>query len=350
MTSKERVLKAAHREQPDRVPFNYYGNKDIDRRLAEHFGTEDFRTPMKIDFRGVHAPYIGPKLYEDKGDVKVDNFGIHRAWTEHQYGGYWEVCEWPLKDATAEEIAALPLPNPDDYDYSAIPAMCDAVQEYCVYTGGAGWPDIINSCGMLRTMEQILVDLITDDEAGLLLIQRRNEINLEIARRSLEAADGRIDMLCLGEDLGTQRGPTLGLDLFRQHIRPAIQSFVDIAKAYGAVTMFHSCGSSSWAYEDFIEIGLDVVETLQPEAKDMAPTYLKKTFGDRIAFHGCISTAGPLAYGSVDDVKQNVKETLEIMMPGGGYMLSPTHCIQDNTPTENVLALYEAGEAFGRYT
>jgi len=84
-------------------------------------------------------------------------------------------------------------------------------------------------------------------------------------------------------------------------------------------------------------------------AKDMSPEYLKKKFGDKLAFKGCISTTGPLAYGSVDDIKTDVRNTLEVMMPGGGYILSPTHSIQSNSPIENVLAMYEAASIYGNY-
>ncbi len=113
--------------------------------------------------------------------------------------------------------------------------------------------------------------------------------------------------------------------------------------------MIHSCGSSSWAFDDFIEMGIDVVDTLQPEAQDMAPPYLKDHYGDRLAFHGCISTAGPVAYGTVADVVACVRDTLAVMMPGGGYALAPTHQLQDNSPTENVVAMYEAGRTYGAY-
>ena len=101
--------------------------------------------------------------------------------------------------------------------------------------------------------------------------------------------------------------------------------------------------------EDFIEIGIGVVDTLQPEAKDMAPEYLKKTFGGRLAFHGCISTAGPVASGTVADTIEYCRKTLDIMMPGGGYCFAPTHCLQDNSPTENVVAMYETAREYGRY-
>jgi uroporphyrinogen decarboxylase len=145
------------------------------------------------------------------------------------------------------------------------------------------------------------------------------------------------------------RSPLIGLDLFRQQIRHRHQRFVDLGKSFGIPVMIHSCGSSSWAYDDFIDMGIDVVDTLQPEAKDMSPTYLKERYGDRLAFHGCISTGGPVAYGSVDDVRKSVREILEVMMPGGGYCLAPTHWLQDNSPVENVVALYEAAQKYGRY-
>lgn len=349
MTSKERVLTAFARQTPDRVPVNYYGNADIDRRLREHFGTDDLNEALGVDFRQVDAPYTGPRLHQDEGDTKVDDWGRHYRWVEHKHGGYWDYCGWPLANATVEEIEAWPMPNPDHFDYSVVESLCRRQAIYCVFCGNAGQPDIINGCGMLRTMEQVLVDLMTDDEAGLRLVEKRHAIQLEFTRRTLESAKGGIDLLCLGEDLGTQRGPTISLDLFRRHIRPRLQDYVDLAKHFGVATMLHSCGSSSWAFEDFVEMGIDVVETLQPEAADMAPAFLKKRFGQRLAFHGCISTAGPLAYGTVNDVVKNVRETLEIMMPGGGYALAPTHQVQDNTPTENAVAMYRAAREFGAY-
>jgi uroporphyrinogen-III decarboxylase len=202
---------------------------------------------------------------------------------------------------------------------------------------------------MLRTMEQFLVDMITANPPGLLLARRRNAVLLEVMRRTLEAARGQIDFLWLGEDLGTQIGPMLSLKLFRQYIRPIHQTYVDLARSFNIPTMIHTCGSSSWAYEDFIEMGVKAVDTLQPEAKNMSPEYLKRTFGGRLAFHGCISTAGPVAYGTVEDVVADCRKTLDIMMPGGGYCFSPTHMLQDNSPTENVLAMYAAAHQYGVY-
>jgi len=354
MCSKDRVLTAFARQEPDRVPIDYSANPGIDGRLKAHYGLgsgddEGLRRALGVDFRHVGAAYVGPRLHADLPGAQVDMWGIHRRWIEHDTGGYWDYCDFPLRDATLETIEAWPMPSPDDFDYSQVAAQCRAMEEYCVVTGGAGLPDVINSTGMIRTMEQVLVDLILDDEVGLRYIDRRIDVLFEVTRRTLEAAQGGIDMLAMGEDLGTQRGPTISLDLFRKQIRPRHQRFVDLGKAFGIPVMIHSCGSSSWAFDDFCEMGIDVVDTLQPEAQDMAPAYLKERFGGRLAFHGCMSTAGPVAYGTVQDVVDNVRETLEIMMPGGGYALAPTHQLQDNSPTENVVAMYEAAKKYGVY-
>ena len=355
MTSRERVLTAFASQEPDRVPINYQANPGIDGRLKKHFGLgseddEGLREMLGVDFRSVGATYCGPRLHEDIPEraVKVDNLGIHRRWIEHETGGYWDFCDFPLRDATPEQVAAWPMPSPDDFDCSGVAAACQEYDEFAL-NGAAGFGDIINGNGMLRGMEQTLIDLLTDDPAGLLLADRRLATTLETTRRILEAAGGRVDFIWLGEDLGTQIGPLMSMEVFRRHIRPRYQKFCDLARSYDAFVMIHTCGASSWAYEDFIEMGMQVVDTLQPEAQDMAPDYLKRTFGGRLAFHGCISTAGPVASGEVDEVVDYCRNTLEIMMPGGGYCFAPTHQLQDNSPTENVVAMYETAQRCGLY-
>ncbi|MFA6567460.1 MAG: uroporphyrinogen decarboxylase family protein [Victivallales bacterium] len=355
MNSKERVLATLAYEKTDRVPINYSANPGIDQRLKVHFGLaadddEGLKRVLSVDYRRAKAPYCGPKLYTDipERGVKVDNWGVHSRWIGHQTGGYWDFCDFPLEHATEEEVARWPMPNPDDFDYSGISQECEKYSQYAI-NGSGGYGDIINGNGILRGMEQTLIDLVTDDPAGLLLADRRMEIQIEITRRTLEAGKGRIDFVWLGEDLGTQNAQMISMDIFRKHIRPRYQKYIDVARAYGAEVMMHSCGSSSWAFEDFIEMGITAVDTLQPEAKNMSPEYLKKNFGGRLAFHGCISTAGPVATGTVEDTIDYCRRTLEVMMPGGGYCFAPTHDLQDNSPTENVVAMYETARKYGKY-
>jgi uroporphyrinogen decarboxylase len=354
MTSKERVTLAFAHEIPDRVPIDYLANPGIDARVKNHFGLkpdddEGLRRSLGVDFSEVIPRYTGPRLHAEIPGRRIDMWGVRTRWVENESGGYWDFCDFPLRDADLETIERWPMPDPDDFDYAAIPDICRTMKDYYLLVGNPGAGDMINSTGMIRSMEQVLMDLATEDETCLRYMDRKNNTQLEVLRRTLEAAHGAIDMLWLGEDLGTQRGPMVSKDLFRRLIRPRHEKFVELAREFNIPVMMHSCGSSSWAYEDFLEMGITVVDTLQPEAKDMSPEYLKSHFGEALSFHGCISTAGVVAHGTPNDSIEEVKHTLEVMMPGGGYAFSPTHMFQDNSPTENVVAMYEAVHKYGRY-
>ena len=354
MTSKERVLRTFTRGPTDRPPVNYHANAGIDRRLKEHFGLkpEDWEGLFRaigVDFRNVGAHYTGGKLHADipERGVYANEWGIRYRWIEHPTGGYWDFCDFPLQHADLKTVREWPMPTPDMHDYSRIADDCERNRDYAVVLGNAGVGDIINSTGMIRTMEQVLVDLMFDDEACLHYIDRRTEINLEIMRRSFEAAKGKIDILWLGEDLGTQIAPLISLELYRKHLRPRHQPFIDLAKKYGARVVIHTCGSSSWVYPDFIEMGIDGVDSLQPEAANMSPEYLKKTFGSKLLLHSLISTAaGPIVHGTAEDTRRYCRDMLEILAPGGGYCFAPSHCLQDNTPTENAVAMYETAREY----
>ena len=353
MNSKERVRITIQCRAADRVPVDYYANPGIDLRLKKHFGlaADDYEglwQALGVDFRPVGVPYTGPRLHPEVPGRNVDPaWGIRTRWIEHPSGGYWDFCDFPLAEATVDQVRAWPMPSPDDYDYSKIAAECRRQRDYgCVY---GCMPDVINGTGMIRGMEQTLVDLASDDPAGLLYIERKMAIQLETSARVLAAAEGGVDLWLMGDDLGTQIGPLVSMDLFRRNIRPHYEKFMEVARRYKVPVMMHSCGSSSWAYEEFIDLGIAVVDTLQPEAANMSPEYLKKTFGGRLAFHGCISTAGPVATGTVEETVAVCRKTLEIMMPGGGYCFAPTHALQDNSPTENVVAMYESARKWGRY-
>jgi uroporphyrinogen decarboxylase len=355
MTSKERVLTAFARREPDRVPINYDANPGIDARLKAHFGLrpddeEGLRRALGVDFRRLGAPYAGPRLHPEIPDRHVDPvWGWITRYVEHGAGGYWDYVDFPLRDADEETVARWPMPSPDDFDYSRLRTACEKNKEYAVGVGSPGLACIMNTVGFWRGMEQMFLDLVTEDPAGFLLIDRMLEVHLEITRRELEAAKGGVDFIWIGEDLGTQRGPLISMETFRKQIKPRHKPFFDLARASDLPVMMHTCGSSSWAYDDYIGMGLKVADTLQPEAKDMAPEYLKRRFGDRLAFHGCISTAGPVSFGTVDDVIADCRKTLDAMMPGGGYCFAPTHALQDNSPTENVLAMYDTAKRYGRY-
>jgi uroporphyrinogen decarboxylase len=355
LTSKERVKRTFAFEKADRTPINYFSNWTVHLKFAKAIGVEDGDHEKVLDiigadFRGIGAPYRGPMLFEQVGGLDVDPvYGYYTKLIHNEAGYYHDFCNFPLQYADDETIADFPVPDPDDFDYSNINNWLGHNKDKAVYLGGGGLADIINCTGRVMGMEETLVRLHTEDEAALNYIDRRLAMELGIIERIMQKAKGRVDFLWMGEDLGTQIAPMISLELYRKVFRPRHQKFIDFAKSHDLPVMIHTCGSSSWVYDDFIEMGINAVDTLQPEAANMSPGYLRENFGGRLCFHGCISTTGVLTYGSAKDIENTVKETVEIFRDLNCYMLSPTHMIQDNTPAENVIAMYEAAHKYGRY-
>lgn len=355
MTSKERVMRTFYHEKVDRVPISFFANPGIHKRVAEYLGVPDDKDcvndALGVDLKGLMPAYIGKPLFQtSRADRHVDPLsGAVTRWVSHGNSGYWDYCDFPLADADDECIANWPVPDPDDFDYDGLLDRCKAYGQKAIYFGHPGISDVMNNTGMIRGMENIYMDLALETESVMVLLDRRMKAEVAMFERALDKCKNYVDFIWTGEDLGTQRAPLISLDMFRSQIRPRHQPLIDLAACYGKPVMIHCCGSSSWAFEDFIEMGIRAVDTLQPEAADMDPAYLAKKYGSRLAFHGCISTA-KLAEMTPEEVGRDVAKTLEIMMPYQGYCLAPTHYLQDNTPVENVIAMYQTAHRLGIYS
>lgn len=348
MKSKQRVMACLNGDKYDRVPFNYHFlNGEFDKKIKKHFGLElhddeGLRLALNIDFRRINPVFKGDSPHKDfEGRKVAPDFGIRFKWVQNESGGYWEPCDPPLANCSLEQAQQWWMPSPDDYDYDMIDGLCKEYKEYCIIIGTRGVGDCINNTGFLCGMENVLIGMATDDPAIFEVMDRRRNLELEMMRRTLEAGKGRIDMLLLGEDLGSQRGPLISHQMYETVIKPRHKEFTDLAKEYNVKVMMHSDGAVSDFYEDFIDVGIHVHDAVQIECEGMDPKRVKDGWGDRIAFHGAIPVTGNLCFGSVDDIRKEVQEILEIMSKGGGYILSPSHDVQDNTPVENFLAMYE---------
>lgn len=355
MTARERVKRTFEYEKTDRVTIGYETNGAVHARVAKALGIPDgnYETVLQalgVDYRGVGAPFVGKPVHAEIPGRYVDPvYGFRLRWIDNKFGGYYDYCDFPLAGADDEVIVNFPLPSPDDFDCKAAADYAASAGELALHVGNAGLGDILNSTGFVMGVEDTLVNLSQRHEPTLHYIDRRMELQLETTYRLLDACRGRIDFMWLGEDLGSQHTPLISREMYREVLRPRHQRFVDLAKSFGLPVLIHTCGSSSWAYEDFIEMGITGVDTLQPEAVNMSPEYLKSHFGGRLCFRGCISTAGPLATGTPDEVREYCRATLAVMTEGGGYHFAPTHAIQDNTPEDNVIAMYQAAHDFGVY-
>ena len=169
------------------------------------------------------------------------------------------------------------------------------------------------------------------------------------AERIFEAANGKIDILLTGDDFGAQNGPLISPDSWTQFIEQGFAAYIALAKAHDIRVMHHTCGSVLPLIPKMIRCGLDVLQSLQPEAAGMEPAQLKADYGGRLAFHGGISIQNTLPFGTPGDVRGNVRRVIQALAPGGGYILCTSHNIQADTPIENLQALLDAYAEFGGY-
>ncbi len=344
MTPKERVLAAVAHEKPDRVPIQTYLTPEIEKKLMGHFGfdtVEELLRKLGVDLRVVTPAYEAARPLPEGCDL-VDEWGVGYEMFDHGHGGaYPEARYLPFAEMTTmDQVEGYDWPDPGNYDYDSIPGQCAVFSEFAVCAGNAGIPDIVNGVSRGRGMERVLMDIMLEDPVGAAIIDKRCDHYFEVMRRTLEAGKGRIDILCLGEDTGNQAGPMVPPEVFDRFFRPRIQRFIDLAHEFGCKAMMHSCGNTRKLQPRFIEMGLDILDAMQPEPPGMDPEELKSEFGDRLAFCGLISTQRTLPFGTVADCRAEARHRLSLFRDGG-YIFSPAHCIQADNPLENVLAIYE---------
>jgi len=184
------------------------------------------------------------------------------------------------------------------------------------------------------------MDLIDDNPVYLEIMQARFEFYYEMHRRMLEAAGGLIDFTHVGDDLGNQRGPMIGLNVFEKHFAAKYAQYFDMVHQNNARTMMHMCGCVEKFLPRLIELGLDVYDVVQPTMPQMDIAALANRFGDQLTFCGSVCVQTTLAWGSPDDVEREVQRRLDLF-PQGGLFLGPTHAIQAGSPLENILMLYQ---------
>ena len=236
-----------------------------------------------------------------------------------------------------DELDRFTFPSPDWFDYSTIKAQCQRWGDYARYHGKAGVLDFMNSLSHVRGMENVLMGIAVEDPVLLKLMDIKFKFHLEMVERVLKAAEGLIDIVYCGEDLGTQLAPIISPRSFDRLFAPKFGEFFDMVHRYGAKTMMHSCGSVRPLLPRLIEIGLDI-----PRWSVSAPTWISAScteFGSRLNFCSSMCVQTTLINGTVQDVEREVLLRLELFRDGG-LILGPSHAIQPSTPLANILAMY----------
>jgi len=345
MTPRERVLSSLRHEVPDRIPLHIKAEKEVWAKLRDHFSVasdERVMDALGVDIRAIAPVYVGPEPKRFSDGSFADVLGFHRQVVANEYGSYYEFAGFPLAAAqSVEDIETYAWPRPEWWDVSTIPEQIDRINqntEYCIlYEAGSvfemGWG--------LRGLEQFLMDMMLEPAISQAILSGWANFWNALNRRVLEAAGGRIDIAWTWDDVGTQHGPMLSPSLWAQQIKPLHVQMNSVFSEYGAKTMYHSCGSIMRFIDGFIDMGVEILNPVQPRPKGMDLPWIKSTYGDRLSFHGGIDIQHTLPHGTPEQVAQEVKERIRTLGRGGGYILAPAHLIQGDTPVENIVTMYD---------
>jgi len=348
MNSRERVLSAYNRIGYDRMPIKHEGTPEINHLIMQHFGLTNMNQVLKVigdDFRYVEAVYNGPELRTFQDGSFEGYWGERYKYIQFGTGRYMESCYQPYAGIeTLDQLDRSHFPDSKWFDYSTIREQCEKINgEYAICFGGAGDMDFINSISRARGMEEVLMDLMTDNEVFIEIMEHRFKFYYEMHQKALEAAGGLIDFTHIGEDLGNQVTQMIGMDEFERHFAPKFKMYFDMVHSYGAKVMMHMCGTVDAFLPRLIELGLDIQDVVQPTTPEMDIAVLQKNFGDRLFFQGSMDVQKEIAFGTPEQVQREVRRRLDLF-PKGGLFLGPSHAIQPGSPIENILAMYrEAG-------
>jgi uroporphyrinogen decarboxylase len=382
MTPRERVLATIRHEQPDRVPLvigvsnatgikmqPYRGIKDIigvkapDNYLYDwpELGTAeiDEATMYRLhsDVRGVLD--LEPEQTRRRNREREPHSDYIDSWGSGQSEvkpGHWYPGVHPLPEAQAVEELDAYRGWPDMRDPTRIAHVRDTARRLAEENQFAimATPWLLfpfERAHAMQGLEKFLLNMAIEPEFARAMLEKINGYCKQLMGRFLTELGDNVDIIKIGDDLGTEKSLLISPRMYRQILKPIHADFIDFIKARtNAKVFFHSDGDVAPLIDDFIEIGVDILNPIQTSAGSMADlASLKKRFGKKIVFCGGIDSQNILPHGSTEDVRREVQRVVRVLGPGGGCMIGAVHTVMNDVPAENVLAMVDAVEEFGHY-
>ncbi|MBM4237711.1 MAG: hypothetical protein FJ151_04420 [Euryarchaeota archaeon] len=379
MTPRERYWAAVNFKEPDRVPIDFGGliSTILDagpngyRGLCKHLGITDYDKPavayilnsvanideriykrFNVDFRHVFPPNAeGPVKFHGDGTMTV----IHGIRFK-TLGDYYNPFDFPLGNMTKiKEIDRYPHwadPKNPLYWQDAGKALKDLHEntDWAVYALCGYWGMLGHAYSFLAGFDKWLADMAINPEFYKALMEKILSLNVEYLDSYYGQFGDYPDIILIGDDMGQQEGPFMSPKMFKEFMQPYMTKLVRVIKKNTkAKVMLHSCGSVYQLIPNFIECGIDILNPIQPLAKDMEAQKLKKDFYGKMVLHGGIDEQRLLAFGTKAEVIKGTKEYLKILAPGGGYIAAASHNIEPETKPEVVVAMFDTINEFGTY-
>ncbi len=356
MTHKQRTLAATNHKEPDRVPICVLYTPEAEKNLLAHLGldtsqTETYKSsggilPLEMDHDFL-ITWIGPcsGYYAQETPEYSDEWGIGWKWFKNPSGGsYTEIVYHPL--AGDDDLSRLRIPDfADNRRYEGSREMIVKYGDEYAIMGGVACT-LFELAWYLRGLENLMMDMLTNKDYANELLDRLMTWILVAGKKLIELG---VDIIWVGDDAGMQDRMLIRPELWREFLKPRYaRMFSEFKNTNPDIKIaFHSDGYIEPIIPDFIEIGLDILNPIQP--KSMDPARLKKLYGDKLTFWGCVDIQEVLPFGTPEDVEREVKLRIETVGKVGGLLLAPAHNIQPDVKIENILAFYRAARRHGRY-
>ncbi len=382
-THQERVRAAIQHKEPDFIPCDFVATTEVWNLLIKHFqlditGMEDlyWLEPQReailrqlgVDCRIFSydmfcAPpenLIKPGAQVDWWSTSIrstpnrmwrqimpdgtlyDIWGAHYRVEQHLYGEYEGFVSWVLGDATSVgDLKNYPWPTPDWWDFSELPAMIDRLQQDGPFHVRFRLGSFFEQAWALRGLEQFMLDFAMDLAIPEYIMDRLLEVHLANLETVLQLVGDKLDMVYTYDDVATQNSLLISPEAWRRSVKPRHQKILDLIHRYGKPAMYHCDGAVAPLIPELIDIGVNVLNPIQPDSKGMEPAGLKAKYGQQLTFHGGVDIIKTLPRGSVEQVQQEVRARVQVLGAGGGYIMCSSHHIQPDTPLENVLAMYD---------
>ena len=338
MTPREIVLAQIHHEETPVVPYTFSVEPVVAEAMTAHYGSQEAWQDRLVNY----IESVGGQDTAMREDVDVDADGVYQT---DPFGTVWRM------DRATPHIdkPAMAEPSFDSYEFPSaetfildedVPRACGRVAEdwpsFRVLHMGWG---LFEHAWALRGFEAFMEDLALREEFVEELLDKLTDMFLAFIDHWSPVQS---EAIMFGDDWGDQRGVIIGPERWRKLLKPRWAKIYQRAHEAGWTTLSHCCGSVADIMDDIVDIGLDVLESVQPEAAGMNPYELKKRYGRNITFWGCLGSQSTMQLATPDAVQAEIRKLRAEMSKGGGYILAPAKLFQPGTPTENAVAAFEA--------
>ncbi len=352
MKPRERCIRSINHEEVDRVPLILRIRPEPLRRLMNYLGIHDYDKLLNylgVDIRSVGVPLkggysvSGAKIGEQGYIIEEGpNYQI-----EQSIFGYRVIFKRPRTHTYTYIYHPLQHIDIDEFqwpevDYSYIPELEKRrrmYEDYCLYGSVCHLWEI---AWKLTGFNRMMIMLFKDEKTVFKILDNLHKIRMEQAKILCEIG---VDVVCDGDDVGMQKSMMISPQMWRKFLKPYYRELIHLVHKRGAYFLFHSDGWIEPIIPDLIEIGVDILNPIQPECMD--PAKIHEKYGDKLCFDGTISVQRTLPFGTVQDVINEVKERIRTI-GYTGLILGPSHSIQPEVPVENIIALYRAAKKYGK--